>query len=246
MNDPIIKIFPNIDSLSQWAAQMLSESCSNAIAARGRFLIALNGGSTPIRLFQLLASDYRDKLDWKKTHIFWGDERCVPPDDPESSYGQARGLFLEQVKIPDSNIHRINGDLQPAEASKDYALVLKRFASPPLEWPRLDLVLLGVGEDGHTASLFPQSPVEASEPVLAVTGHYQNRPAERITLTPLVFNSARTVIFMAVGENKAVTLSEVLSDVYRPDLYPAQRIKPKDGELIWLVDKAAGKLLSGS
>ncbi len=245
MNKPEIKIFPDIESLSRWTAQRLSESSSQAIAARGRFLIALNGGGTPVRLFQFLASDYRGKLDWNKTHVFWGDERCVPPDDPESSYGQARGLFMEQVKIPDSNIHRINGKLKPVEASKDYALVLKRFAFPPYDWPRFDLVLLGMGEDGHTASLFPGSPVEASAPVLAVTGHYQNRPAERITLTPQVFNSARSVMFMATGENKAVTLSKVLSDVYRPDLYPAQRIKPKNGELIWLVDQAAAKLLSG-
>jgi 6-phosphogluconolactonase len=152
-------------------------------------------------------------------------------------------LLLSHVPIPDSNIHRIKGDLEPAEASKDYTLTLSGFASPPLEFPRFDLVYLGMGEDGHTASLFPGSPVNVTEATLPVTAHYQDRPANRITLTQLVFNQAHMVVFMATGEKKAVTLAEVLSDRYNPELYPAQRIDPKTGELIWLVDEdAASKL----
>jgi len=150
---------------------------------------------------------------------------------------------LSHVLIPDSNIHRIKGELGPAEASKDYSLTLRGFASPPLEWPRFDLVYLGMGEDGHTASLFPGSPVDVSEPTLPVTAHYQDRPANRVTLTPIVFNSARVVSFMASGEQKAVTLAEVLSGGYNPAKYPAQRIDPKDGRLIWLVDAAAASKL---
>ena len=141
--------------------------------------------------------------------------------------------------IPDSNIHRIKGELGPAEASKDYSLTLRGFASPPLEWPRFDLVYLGMGADGHTASLFPGSPVDVSEPTLPVSAHYQDRPANRVTLTPIVFNSARVVSFMVSGEQKAITLAEVLSGGYNPAKYPAQRIDPKDGRLIWLVDEAA-------
>ena len=175
--------------------------------------------------------------------MFWGDERSVPIDDPGSSYGQARAVLLSHVTIPDSNIHRIRGELGPVEASKDYSITLKGFASPPLEWPRFDLVYLGMGEDGHTASLFPGSPVDLAEPTMPVTAHYQDRPANRVTLTPAVFNSARMIVFMANGEKKADTLAEVLTGGYNPAQYPAQRINPKDGRLIWLVDEgAAGKL----
>ena len=238
-----IRIFKDLDKLSRNAAELFSEQAAKSIEARGRFLVALNGGSTPTRLFQLLAADYRNKVNWDQVHVFWGDERCVPPDDAGSSYGQARDAFLIHVPIPDANIHRVKGELEPAEASKDYALTLKQFASSPLEFPRFDLVYLGMGEDGHTASLFPGSPVDAIEPTLPVTAHYQDRPANRVTLTQLVFNQARMVAFMVTGEKKVVTLAEVLSDGYNPELYPAQRIAPKDGQLIWLADEAAaGKL----
>ena len=240
---PDIRIFQNTDFLSHHAANIFVEQAIHSITTRDCFLVALNGGGTPTRLFQLLATEYRDKVDWNKTHIFWGDERCVPPNDPGSSYGQARDLLLSHVPIPDSNIHRIQGDLEPAEASRDYAHTLSRFASPPLEFPRFDLVYLGMGEDGHTASLFPGSRVDVTEATLPVTAHYQDRPANRVTLTQLVFNQAYMVAFMATGDKKAVTLAEVLSDRYNPELYPAQRIDPKNGELIWLVDEdAAGKL----
>lgn len=238
-----IRIFKDLEKLSHNAATLFSERSAKAIEEHGRFLVALNGGSTPKRLFRLLAAEYREKVDWSNVHAFWGDERCVPPNDPESSYGQARDALLSHVPILDSNIHRVKGELEPAEASKDYALTLSGFASSPFESPRFDLVYLGMGEDGHTASLFPGSPVEATEPTLPVTAQYQDRPASRVTLTQLVFNRARTVAFMATGEKKAVTLAEVLSDRYNPELLPAQRIEPKNGKLIWLVDEAAASRL---
>jgi 6-phosphogluconolactonase len=236
---PEVRIFKDLEEISRAAAELFVEQAAQSIAEAGRFLVALNGGSTPARLFQLLATDLREKVNWSEVHVFWGDERCVPPDDPGSSYGQARDTLLSQVPIPDSNIHRIKGELGPAEASKKYSLTLREFASPPFEWPRFDLVYLGMGEDGHTASLFPGAPVEVSWPTMPVTAHYQDRPASRVTLTPVVFNRARRIIFMASGEKKAQTLAEVLSDRYNPELYPAQRIEPKDGQLIWLVDEAA-------
>ncbi len=240
---PEIRIFNDLEDLSRAAAILFIEQAEQAIAERHRFLVALNGGSTPTRLFQLLATDEHEKADWSKVHIFWGDERCVPPDDSGSSYGQARDILLSHVFIPDVNIHRIQGELGPVEASKDYSLTLNGFASPPFEWPRFDLVYLGMGEDGHTASLFPGSPVDVPEPIMPVTAYYQDRPANRVTLTPIVFNSARMIVFMATGEKKAKTLAEVLSDRYNPAQYPAQRINPNDGRLIWLVDKAAASRL---
>ncbi len=250
MNNPVLKTFADIEPLSQWAARKIVEASRASISTRGRFLLALNGGGTPRRLFELLGSDFRGQMDWSRTHVFWGDERCVPPDDEESNYGQAREMFLNRVGIPEPNVHRVKTELEPAEAAREYSLVLKRFASPPqsaadlpIEWPRFDIVLLGMGEDGHTASLFPGSSVDSTEPVTAVTGHYQGRPANRVTLTPLALNSARTILFMVTGESKAETLSRVLGEARDPKLLPAQRIEPKDGEVIWLVDRAAaGKL----
>jgi len=238
-----IRIFKNMESLSHNSANLFVEGAAQAIAERGRFLVALNGGSTPNRLFQLLATDYRDKIDWNNTHLFWGDERCVPPDDPGSSYGQAKELLLNHVTIPENNIHRAKGELEPHAASIEYAKILKSFANNNLEFPRFDLVYLGMGEDGHTASLFPNSPVDVTEPTLPVTANYQDRPANRVTMTQLVFNQAHVVAFMATGEKKANTLAEVLSDRYNPTLYPAQRIAPKDGNLIWLIDEAAASKL---
>lgn len=240
---PEVRIFRDLEELSRAAAELFVNQAAQSITEQSRFLVALNGGSTPNRLFQLLATDFREQVDWSKVQIFWGDERCVPPDDPGSSYGQARASLLGHVPIPDTNIHRVQGELGPVEGSKDYARTLKQFASPPFDWPRFDLVYLGMGEDGHTASLFPGSPVDVTEPTMPITAHYQDRPANRVTLTPVVFNNARMIAFMATGEKKAQTLAEVLSDRYNPELYPAQRIRPTDGKLIWLVDVAAASKL---
>jgi 6-phosphogluconolactonase len=240
---PEIHIFNDLEELSRAAADLFVEQAKRSIIERGRFLVALNGGGTPTRLFQLLATEDREKVDWRKVLVFWGDERGVPPQDAGSNYRQAHDVLLSHIPIPDSNIHRIKGELGPVEASNDYALILQEFASPPLAWPRFDLVYLGMGEDGHTASLFPGSPAAVKEPTMAVTAHYQDRPANRVTLTPVVFNNAHMIVFMVTGEKKANPLAEVLSDRYNPAQYPAQRIDPNEGRLIWLVDQAAASKL---
>lgn len=240
---PEIRIFSSLKAISRDAAEIFAAQAEKAIRERSHFLVALNGGSTPAGLLQLLGTEYRQKVDWRNVHIFWGDERCVPDSDPQSSYGQARDTFLRHVPMAETNIHPMRGELSPVEAARDYSATLKKFASPPFAWPRFDLVYLGMGEDGHTASLFPGSPLDMAEPVVPVTAHYQGRPAERVTLTPPVFNSARRVVFMAAGEKKAATLAEVLSGRYNPELVPAQRIDPKDGKLIWLVDEDAASRL---
>ena len=242
---PEIRIFNDLEALSRAAADLFVVQSAAAIAERERFLVALNGGGTPTRLFELLATEYAGQVDWNNVHVFWGDERCVPPEDPGSSYGQAREILLSHVPIPDENVHRIKGELGPVEAAKDYAQTLREYASASHMWPRFDLVYLGMGEDGHTASLFPGSPLYVPEPTLPVTAHYQDRPANRVTLTPIVFNSARLLAFMATGEKKADTLAEVLSDEHtrNPAQYPAQRIRPAHGRVIWLVDQAAANKL---
>ncbi len=236
---PELRIFKDLESLSREAAAIFIEQAAMSITERGRFLVALNGGGAPNRLFRLLATEYRKKVDWNKVHVFWGDERCVPPEDAGSNYGQAKEALLDHVPILEGNIHRVKGELDPASAAQDYAQILKSFAGGDLEFPRFDLAYLGMGEDGHTASLFPGSMVHATDTVIPVTANYQDRPANRVTLTQAVFNEARMVVFMAAGEKKANTLAKVLSGTYNPELYPAQRIKTKNGILIWLVDEAA-------
>ena len=234
----VIKKFSDIETLSQFAAEKFVKVANQAIAERGRFLVALSGGSTPMKLYAQLANT---ELDWKLVHFFWGDERCVPADDEGNSYGQAKKVLFD--KIGTTNIHRVESDLEPAAAAQAYANTLSGFADAPFDFPRFDLVLLGMGDDGHTASLFPGSPVEVTTPTLAVTAHYQDRPANRVTLTQLVFNQAREVWFMVAGKSKAETLKNVLQGEHKPDTYPAQRIQPVDGELVWMIDEAAGSLL---
>jgi 6-phosphogluconolactonase len=241
---PKINIFKDIHDLSLAAARLFVQSSSQAIAQRGRFLTALSGGNTPTPLYQTLAGvPYRNQINWAKIHIFWGDERCVPPDDPGNCYYQARLALFDHVNIPGDNIHRIQSDLEPAAAALDYARTLKVFSASPLEWPRFDLVLLGMGEDGHTASLFPGSQVEVTSPAIAVTANYQDRPARRVSLTPLVFNSARQIVFLVNGQSKSETLASILNGEYHPGQLPAQRIRPTDGEVIWFVDEAAASKL---
>ncbi|HRQ23536.1 MAG TPA: 6-phosphogluconolactonase [Anaerolineales bacterium] len=234
----MVKLFRDADELSQYAARAFVETANRSIAERGRFLVALSGGSTPMKLYERLASE---PLDWSRAHFFWGDERCVPVDDADNSYGQTKKILFD--KIGTTNIHRIESTLEPVQAAQVYAQTLSGFAEASFDFPRFDLVLLGMGDDGHTASLFPNSPVDMDSPVVAVTAHYQDRPANRVTLTPLVFNQAREIWFLVTGAGKAETLHNVLKGARNLEKYPAQRIQPVDGKLVWLVDEAAGRLL---
>ena len=241
---PDIRIFDGLDTLSQAAAGLFIESCAQVILDRGQFLVDLCGGNTPLKLYELLAqSPYQEQMDWPHVHVFWGDERCVPVEDLQNNYRQAHDIWLGHVPVPAENIHRVPSELEPADASTAYALTLKGFASAPLDWPRFDLVLLGMGDDGHTASLFPGSEVNPPTPTVAVTAKYQDRPANRVTLTPLILNAARRVVFLVSGASKSETLANVLYGEYQPERFPAQRIRPTDGELIWLVDEAAASKL---
>lgn len=234
----VIKKFHDGSELSQSAAKAFIELANQAIAERGRFLVLLSGGGTPMKLYERLAGE---ALDWSRVYFFWGDERCVPVEDAENSYGQVKKVLFD--KIGATNIHRVQSELETDSAAKAYAKTLSRFAEPPFDFPRFDLVLLGMGDDGHTASLFPDSPVDVATPTLAVTAHYQDRPANRITLTPLVFNQAREIWFLVTGKGKAETLKKVVEGELNPAAYPAQRIRPIDGNLVWMIDEAAGSLL---
>ena len=239
-----ILVFPDLSTLSQAAARRFDILANQAVKERGQFLAALSGGGTPEALYRLLAQDlYSQKTWWAQTHLYWGDERCVVPDDLESSYGQLKRLLLGSVRVPEAQVHRVHGEWDPAEAAADYSHQLAEAAAPGQAYPSFDLVLLGMGTDGHTASLFPGSDPQAAGTALAVTGNYQDRPARRVTLTPRVFNAANHVFFLAVGANKADALLKVITGPADPLNLPAQRIQPTPGQVTWLLDEAAAHLL---
>ncbi|NPV75529.1 MAG: 6-phosphogluconolactonase [Anaerolineae bacterium] len=248
MSKPEIQLFHSPDAFYDHAAQRFVRAAKQAIQQRGVFTCALAGGNTPLELYRQLASPhYRNQVPWRKVHFFWGDERCVPPDHPESNYFNAYKSFIEPLSIPSSHVHRIKGELLPDLAIQDYARLLQKFASkeagaPP--WPVFDLVILGLGEDGHIASIFPGSE-ETNSPIISVSAQYQGRPAHRISLTPLVFNHARQIFFLVRGKNKHDAFVQSLSG--RQDLlrWPAQRIRPIQGSVTWIVDcEAAGDAIN--
>lgn len=242
-----VLIFETADALYEVADAYVRQLAAAAVAARGRFLLVLSGGSTPRPLFQRLArADHEKPLPWAQTHIFWGDERLVPPTHPESNFGQAQSLLLSHVPVPPAQVHRIPGEKDPSTASAEYAETLRELAADDgSAWPRFDLVLLGLGSDGHTASLFPGSatPLPAAQPTLAVLADYDDRPAGRVSLTPPVLNSARHLIFLVRGAEKAEALARVLEGPEDPVAWPAQRIQPEEGTLIWFADDEAARLL---
>jgi 6-phosphogluconolactonase len=245
-----VEIFSSPEGIARYALHEVLLLADSAINQRGTFSLVLSGGGTPEPLFHLFAQPpFRDLIPWQHTHLFWGDERCVPPNQAGSSYGQARNLFIDQVSIPSQNIHRAKGELPPHEAAKDYRNQLAKFSGFLLQSdliPRFDLVLLGLGSDGHTASLFPHKvPPEAeTESVIAVTADYDGRPANRITMTPPVFYVARNILFLVTGQNKAAAVSAVHNGPHKPNQYPAQLIHPEDNKITWLLDQPAASLLN--
>jgi 6-phosphogluconolactonase len=259
VTDPTIAVFDVADELSEAAATQWAEVAIEAVHERGQFVVALSGGSTPLALYaRLVESPYAEILPWASTHVFWGDERCVPPEHPQSNAGQAQRVLLDHVPIPAENIHRVRGELTAVEAAADYVRQLRAMTdSDPVRrvpapdkgdraWPRFDLVLLGLGVDGHTASIFPGpiAPEDPSAPAIPVTASYQGRPAQRVTLTAQVFNAARVVLFLVTGEDKAAALSAVLTGPEDLERWPAQRIRPAAGLAHWMADAAAARLLA--
>jgi 6-phosphogluconolactonase len=235
---PEVIVLPNLEAVSQAAA----ERFVHLAQTQSPFSVALAGGGTPRRLFELLATPpFSERIPWERVHVFWGDERCVPPDDPGSNYRMAREALLDHVPLPTDNIHRVHGELDPETAAQAYATELHGFFGA--QWPVFDLILLGMGDDGHTASLFPGSDAlrEKTRPVIGVTAQYQDRPARRVTLTPPAINAAREVMFLVVGASKAQTLQAVLKGAFQPHVLPAQIVQPTDGHLAWLVDGTAGR-----
>jgi 6-phosphogluconolactonase len=242
---PRVVVRPNLEALSREAAMCFRRLASESIAAAGRFSVALSGGSTPRTLYRLLAGPpFRKAIDWPRVHLFWGDERFVPADHPDSNYRLARESFIEQVPIPPQNVHPIpTGAGDPEAAAAEYEETLRRFFAPGGGYPRFDLAFLGLGAEGHTASLFPESPALSETRRLVAATYVQKLNAWRLSLTPPVLRSARHVIFLVSGPDKTAILREVLEGPYDPRRLPAQLVRPEEGDLTWLVDKAAASLL---
>lgn len=245
MLTPQVLVFETAEALYLAAAAYVMRTAQTAVQARDRFTIALSGGGTPGPLYELLAQPpYSATLPWAKTHVFWGDERLVPANAAGSSYHQAWTTLLAHVPLPAENIHRLKGELPAAAAAADYARQLATLAEEGQAWPSFDLVLLGLGSDGHTASLFPAgAQPQYHTPTLAVTADYAGRPAGRVTLTPLVFNAARNLLFLATGAEKAAAIAATLDGPIDPARWPAQRIQPASGRVTWLIDRPAAQQL---
>ncbi|MDT4955710.1 MAG: 6-phosphogluconolactonase [Acidobacteriota bacterium] len=237
-------ILDDSSQVARAAADRFAEIARAAIDARGRFSVALAGGSTPKRAYELLASDeYKDQLDWSKVHIFFGDERLVPPDDAESNYRMVNEAMLSHLPLLPENIHRMQGVGDAVANARLYEDELRTYFNDA-EWPGFDLVLLGMGDDGHTASLFPSSPALAEQQAWVAANWVEKFNAFRITLTAPAINHAAHVIFLVTGENKAQRLAEVLSGGRDAGRLPSQLINPLNGSLEWLVDKSASAHLS--
>ncbi len=239
-----IEIFDDVEAMLDAAATAVVEVAAASIAARGRFTVALSGGSTPVGLHERLAGAWRGRIDWPRVHVFWGDERAVPPDHADSNYGMARRTLLDHVPVPAAQIHRMKGEIDPPTAASDYAAtLLTALGDAGHGQPEpLDLALMGLGDDGHTASLFPGRSAgrETERPVVAE--HVDAKHGWRITLTPPVLNAARHTIWLVEGAAKAPALAAVLEGPPAPDQFPAQRITGTD--VRWMIDREAARRLS--
>ena len=248
MRSSQVAIFTDAPAVAAEAARRWVELARDAVAARGVFTVALAGGSTPAALYHLLAgSESADAALWAHTRIFFGDERCVSPDDPHSNYRLAREALLDHVPIPAADIFRMRGELPGPEAAAEYTETLHRvFALSPGDLPRFDLILLGIGTDGHTASLFPAMPaLEAAETLVAYSAvpSYVNPNVARITLTFPALNAAAHVLFQATGAGKAPAVRDALANPAAADPSPAGRVRPTNGVLTWLLDADAASLM---
>jgi 6-phosphogluconolactonase len=234
----MVKIFDTKEEIAGQAADLFVTAAHNAIQKRGRFVVALTGGSSPVALYKLLATpSYQEKIDWKKVFVFWGDERWVALDDDLSNAKMAFDTLLDKVNIPKSNIFPMYKEGISAE---DYALEYENsIKSITGDDGRFDLILLGMGDDGHTASLFPGQAVLQEQDKWVAAYYLEPQTMFRITLTAPLINKARQIVVITFGENKAEALNEVLHGAYNPEKYPSQLIKPVDGELLFLTDKSA-------
>lgn len=244
---PTLVVAPDLESASRAAAERFVAITREAIERRGGAAVALSGGSTPRSLYRFLASD-EYPVDWPLVHFFWSDERCVPPESADSNYRLAFDELLSKVPVPDEQVHRMRGEIDPGEAAAAYEQVIRATVpAGPGGIPQFDLLLLGMGPDGHTASLFPGSPLlDAPDERLVAAVYVAHLAAHRLTFTPRLLNAARYVLFLVAGDDKAQALAAVLESDADARQYPARIVSPDDGGVMWIVDAAAGRRLDTS
>lgn len=244
---PEIKIAPDRNQLCRIAAELILDLAKQAVRARKQCTLALSGGSTPEDLYKLLADDakLREQFPWESAYFFWGDERHVPPDHKNSNYRMANEAMLRKVPVPEANVYRIRSeDPNAGRAARNYERELRRFFKlGPARFPRFDIVLMGLGPEGHTASLFPGTKALHEKKRLVVSNWVGKFYTDRITLTAALFNRAANVVFLVSGDEKAIPVKAVLEGKYEPEQLPAQLVHPAKGTLLWLLDKAAAKFL---
>jgi 6-phosphogluconolactonase len=238
-----IRIFKSIDELSQFFARKLAARIQETPAGYF-FSMALSGGSTPRLVFAYLASNFRDHIDWQKILVFWGDERCVAPESDESNFRMAKESLLDHVPIPANNIFRIRGEADPSVESDRYAEAVLQYVPSHHNIPRFDFIMLGLGEDGHTASIFPGNTHLFSSDKLFEVAENPHTKQKRITATGKLINQAKYIVFLVTGESKAEMVARVIERKDRWEKLPASMVHPENGELLWLLDnQAASKLL---
>jgi 6-phosphogluconolactonase len=246
--DREIRILPDGAAIARRAAQEFVQAAADAARTRGSFNVALAGGSTPKALYRLLVNDLalRSQLPWDKMHVFFGDERHVPPDHPDSNFRMATEAMISKSPMKPEQVTRIKGEYPDAgQAALEYEKALREYFKPKDgEYPRFDLVLVGMGNEGHTLSLFPGTKALHADGRIAVRNWVGKLYAERITLTAPAASNAARVIFMVTGADKGPALKAVLEGPFEPEQLPAQLLQPKNGKLLWLVDTAAGSMLS--
>lgn len=237
-----LHIFSTASEMTHAVADWLVNYVAQVLQSQERFTLALSGGSTPKALHKLLAAPpYRDRIAWNRLHIFWGDERYVPFADEQNNARMAYDTLLNHVPVPDPHIHVMRTDVPPERSAADYGKILHQYFDGHNH--TFDLVLLGMGDDGHTLSLFPETEVIGEKTAWVKSLYLEKQRMYRITLTTPVINRAACVAFLVSGEGKAATLNEVLNGPYRPEQFPAQSIQPENGQLIWFVDEAAAQHL---
>ncbi len=242
-----IFVFDDISSLEEAAAREIVRTVRNAVSRRGVCHVALAGGATPRGVYARLSEEpHRGRIDWSKTRLFWGDERCVPPDEAESNYRIAHEALLSKVPLNEGSVHRIPVELGPERAAAAYEEKIRAVVGGAA--PRFDLILLGMGADGHTASLFPNTPALRQEPRLVAPTVAPKPPRRRVTLTLRAINAARKVLFLVAGGEKARTLARVLEDGGEASegSLPASLVRPPKGRLLWMVDRSAAARLSSA
>ncbi len=238
-------VLPDLNAVGREAGEVFWEASKSSTASHGRFAVALSGGTTPRGLYALLGSgQYKDEINWRHAHFFWADERCVPKEHEESNFKTAFDAFLSKVPVPDGNIYRVRGEEEPEKAAEDYEVDMRKFFGEAA-LPAFDLIILGVGEDGHTASLFPGSKALEEHTRLAAPVYKEKPGINRVTLTLPVLNNASRILFLAAGQSKAGVVYDILEEGNKKN-YPAGLVHPFGGNVLWLLDKEAGRRLKAA